>query len=117
MPSPEDTNPDLSGDLSLDEIVGDFDASALGITDSTCPICFGTGYIGGFSLYNGFRLVIPCEEFTLPADGELLIQNTPFSAKTTYAAADVVLPKGTVSVDAFRLLNGFKIADSFTVSC
>lgn len=115
LPSPEDTNPDLSGDLSLDEIVGDFDASALGITDSTCPICFGTGYIGGFSLYNGFRLVIPCEEFTLPADGELLIQNTPFSAKTTYAAADVVLPKGTVSVDAFRLLNGFKIADSFTV--
>lgn len=115
LPSPEETNPDLSGELSLDEIVGDFDASALGITDSTCPICFGTGFIGGFSLYNGFRLVIPCEEFSLPADGELLLQNTPFSAKTSYATAEIVLPKGTVSVDAFRLLNGFKLAEDFTV--
>lgn len=115
LPSPEETNPDLSGELSLDEIVGDFDASTLGITDSTCPICFGTGFIGGFSLYNGFRLVIPCEEFSLPADGELLLQNTPFSAKTSYATAEIVLPKGTISVDAFRLLNGFKLAEDFTV--
>lgn len=91
--------------VSLDDIVGNFDAVALGITDSACPVCYGTGFVGGFTLYNGFRLVVPCEDFSLPVQAELRIQNSPFSAVTNFATIKLHLPKGAVAIDTFRLLN------------
>lgn len=109
--SPQQTNPIALEEetVSLDDIVGDFDAVALGITDSACPLCYGTGFIGGFSLYNGYRKVIPCEDFTLPADAELFIQKTPFSAKAKFTSVKVFLPKHAVAIDAFRLLNKMQV--------
>ena len=110
-PSPQETDP-LENTISLDDLVGDFDAVALGITDSACPLCYGTGFIGGFSLYNGYRKVVPCEDFSLPADAELRVQKSPFSAFTKFASIKAYLPKHAVSIDAFRALNGMK-----TVQC
>lgn len=108
--SPQQTDP-LENTMSLDDIVGDFDAVALGITDSACPVCYGTGFVGGFSLYNGFRLVIPCEDFSLPADAELRVQNIPFSVITKFASIKARLPKHAVAIDAFRLLNKMQVVD------
>lgn len=108
--SPQQTDPIALEEetLSLDDIVGNFDAVALGITDSACPLCYGTGFVGGFSLYNGYRKVIPCEDFALPADAELYIQKNPFSASTKFASIKLYLPKHAVAIDAFRLLNKMK---------
>lgn len=97
--------------VSLDDIVGDFDANILGITDTACPVCYGTGFIGGFSLYNGFRLVIPCEDLTLPADAQLDISASPFVANTSFATVSVTLPKSPVGIDAFRVLNKTRVVD------
>ena len=112
VPSPEQQQAQIEDELvSLDDIVGSFDAVALGITDSACPVCYGTGFVGGFTLYNGFRLVLPCEDFSLPATAELRIQNSPFSAVTNFASIKLHLPKGVVSIDAFRLLNKMKLVE------
>lgn len=89
---------------TLDEIVGEFDTTAIGITDVACPICYGTGFIGGFSLFRGFRKVIPCEQFS-SMDGQLHIENSPFTAEVYSFSCEVVLPKGAVGIDCFRLLN------------
>lgn len=103
---PGDTDiPDAEGLRSLDDIVGDFDAVAFGIADSACPVCFGTGFVGGFSLYNGFRKVITCYNTALPPEAELLIEKTPWSAKTKYFNIKTILPKHIVDIDAFRVLN------------
>lgn len=37
-------------------------------------------------------------------EGEIRFETSPFSAFVTMISAQVVLPKGAVSVDAFRLL-------------
>lgn len=41
-----------------DSILDD-DAYVLGTLENTCPICFGTGYIGGYSLIGSTRIVLP----------------------------------------------------------
>lgn len=90
-------------DTSLDEMIGEYDVNAFGLTDVSCPICYGTGFVGGYSLFRGYRKVIPCEDFKI--SGELHIENSPFSAYVETLSCEVVLPKGAVGVDAFRLLN------------
>lgn len=113
IPSPEAVQEQQEDELvSLDDIVGSFDAVALGITDSACPVCYGTGFVGGFTLYNGYRKVIPCEDFSLPAQAELKIQNSPFSAISNFATIKIHLPKYVVAIDSFRLLNKMKIIES-----
>lgn len=111
--SPQQQQVQMDDELvSLDDIVGNFDAVALGITDSACPVCYGTGFVGGFTLYNGYRKVVPCEDFALPAQAELRVQNSPFSVVTNFASVKLYLPKNAIAIDSFRLLNKMKLVDA-----
>ena len=100
-----------TNEITLDDLVGDFDAFSLGVTDSACPICYGTGFVGGFSLYNGYRHVITADEFSLPAVAELHYDETPWRVTTYSARVKTIIPKNIVGIDVFRCLNGTKLAN------
>lgn len=85
----------------LDDIFGAFDLTHLGLTDVSCPICFGSNYIGGYSVFRGFRNVLVAQDF----------QSTGFIDVGTWSLgagthkAQVVLPRGVRGLDAFRVFN------------
>ena len=98
----------VSRDTVVDDEYNGFDPSMLTLGDYSCPVCFGSGYVGGYSLYNGSRIVIPCDDMNLHG-GILNVENYPFSASAEYIEFSVVLPKGAIQIDSFRLLNNYDI--------
>ncbi len=97
-------------ELDLDDLVGGFDVSSLGITDVACPVCFGTGYIGGFAPMYGHRRVIPVQQMNINSDvGEIDPTARPWRAISTRIEFKLMIPAGTVNVDACRLFDNDKI--------
>lgn len=93
-------------ELDLDAMVGEFDASSLGITDVACPICFGTAFVGGFSPMYGYRKVIHVGLMTIgQRDGEIDTTARPWRASGTHMEFKLMIPAGIVGVDACRLFN------------
>lgn len=94
-------------DIDLDDLVGDFDIGNIGYSDVSCPVCFGTGYTGGYSVFNGQRIVIVPEQANFEADPQSYIDytSTPFAAHGSFSAV-VTLPRGVHSVDHIALYNG-----------
>lgn len=88
-------------ELDLDELVGGFDTSMFGVSDIACPVCFGTGYVGGFSVLYGYRQVVPCNIMTI--DGEIAFDLKPFRARSKSLSFNVTVPLGITSVDSFKL--------------
>lgn len=103
----------IAHDLEFQDIIPDqdlVDVSFMGNMDTACPVCFGTGYVGGFTVYNGARLVLNHQHpsLVLLDAGEILFDEFPVPMKTTSATFAVVLPLGAVSVDAFKVWNNLK---------
>lgn len=75
--------------------------------DTACGVCFGTGFVGGFTLYNGFRIVAVPDDFdfdtgytdqqSMPNLGVIPAQGT--------ATTVITLPRGVQRVIARRVLN------------
>jgi hypothetical protein len=96
----------------LDDMFGNFDMSQLGLTDVSCPICFGSTYVGGYSMFRGFRKVLVPTDFTTSS----FVDPTNFQLSPGTHTATVVLPRGAVSVDAFRAMLQSKVTPAtFTV--
>ena len=92
----------------VDEYNGfDYDYATFG--DHACPICFGHGYVGGYSVYNGYRKVIPCEDMNIGGTGILNVETSPYSASSQQLSFEITLPKGVVAIDACRLLNNWDV--------
>lgn len=92
----------------VDEYNGfDYDYATFG--DHACPICFGHGYVGGYSVYNGYRKVIPCENMNIGGTGILNVETSPYSASSQQLSFEITLPKGVVAIDACRLLNNWDV--------
>ncbi len=92
--------------VTIDEMVSDFDAGSLGFTDVACPICFGTGYVGGFTPFHGHRQVLTVMDLQLDPSGSLDLLKSPFVANASFFNVIVKLPRGAIGVDIFRVLNG-----------
>ena len=90
---------------TLDDLVGNFDTTSLGLSDVACPVCFGTGFIGGFTPLFGYRQVVPVQAVELPFDAELNPNARPWNAHTTSATFQLLVPAGITSLDALRVLN------------
>jgi hypothetical protein len=79
-----------------------------GYTDSSCPVCFGSGYIGGFNVFRGWRTVlVPYEPSALlPPEATLELQDKPASVECTECSwVNVRLPLGVVSVDRIQVFH------------
>jgi hypothetical protein len=70
----------------------------MGITDISCPICFGSGYVGGYQAFRGFRRVM------VPSDMQTSsIYMLPKLTLTPGThTCSLVLPKGVLSLDVVR---------------
>lgn len=85
-----------------------FDASS----DVACPICFGTGYVGGFSVYNGFRAALDSQMLDTSSINNGVIDLDPFVPTITGSRITfkpVTLPMGCVRVDALNVYNGSNV--------
>ena len=101
-------------DEDFTDIIPDSDFSDIGYMgaiERSCPVCFGTGYIGGFSVYNGWRTVLNHQSLTLsiPQEANLLFESVPIAIQSTQASWRVVLPFGALSVDAVNVWNGTEL--------
>ena len=80
-----------------------FDPFAIGISESSCPICFGSGFVGGYSPYKTWRQVI------VPSDmsSTSVLDPLTWSLSPGTHTFRITLPKGAISVDSCRVFNGF----------
>ena len=92
---------------NLDNAYNGFDFDSLAFGDSACPVCYGTGFVGGYVLYNGNRCVIPCDSMDITAEGELHYDDSPFSATSMQFSFPLILPQGFVSLDVMHIMNGW----------
>ena len=90
---------------TIDDMVNDFDASFLGFSDVACPICFGSGYTGGFTPYHAHRQVLTVPDVQLVEGSVIDTTMRPLVAKGPGFNAIVVLPAGAIAVDVFRVWN------------
>lgn len=87
---------------------GNSSISVPGFHDISCPICFGHGFVGGYSIYNGFRKVVSLSS-SYPSlqlsPGSYRTQNdiVPFISDCEWIEFSVVLPTSGVSVDALAV--------------
>jgi hypothetical protein len=86
----------------LDDLMGDFDIGSIGYSDVSCPICFGSGYVGGFSMTRGFRRVIIPSEMTTASTLDL----PSFALLPGTHTVPLTLPLGATKLDVFRAFNG-----------
>lgn len=87
---------------NVDDILGDFDLGSAGFSDVSCPICFGSSYVGGYSMFNGHRLVIVPQQMQTASNLDLhTFELSPGTHTTT-----INLPLGAVSLDVFRAMRG-----------
>lgn len=86
----------------IDDILGDFDMGSAGFSDVSCPICFGSSYVGGYSMFNGHRLVVVPQQMQTASVLDLLT----FELSPGTHTAVVTLPRGAISLDVFRAMRG-----------
>lgn len=92
----------------LVDLFSGFDLSHLGITDVSCPICFGSGYIGGYSMFRGSRVVLVPSDFSTTSTYEL----PKFALSPGAHNATITFPRGAVGMDAFRVMLNDKPVDA-----
>jgi hypothetical protein len=98
------TNP-----VDIDDLLNNFDTGALGWSDVACPICFGTGFVGGFTAFNSYRKVLTPTDVE-PVLGFIDTVERPFVVRECQGwNQTVILPAGAVMVDSFKVWNGLNI--------
>ncbi len=109
-------NGPVNPDFDIDTLAGEFNASAVGSTDAACGVCYGSGFIGGYTPFHGNRTVVTVDQVEL---GASVIDTlaSPWAANSPEGFEfTTVLPYGAIGVDCFRVLNNTRpIAANFTV--
>lgn len=94
--------------FTIDDLVNGWDASAMGHSDMACPVCFGSGFIGGYTPFNTHRQVLTVADVQLDSSSELDTLSRPWAAQTVGFNAIITIPRGALQVDSFRVYNGVK---------
>jgi len=106
---PDGVGPNGPVDTLVEVLPEGFDDSfGIGTTDRACPVCFGTNFVGGFSVYNGWRQVLNFQwpNAILGDDGQVNFELFTPSVTGTQASFQVVLPNFAFGVDALTCWNG-----------
>jgi len=91
---------------TINDLIGSFDPADAGYSDVSCPVCFGSNYVGGYSSYHGFRLVLTPTD--VEARETIDFQKAPWELNPCTFSAVVQFPRGAAAVDAFRVFRGQK---------
>lgn len=97
---------------SIDDLAGDFDANYQGFSDASCAICFGSGFVGGYSPFNTYRRVLTVADVTLPITADLDTLKRPWQARSTSFQTLITIPRGVLTIDSFRVWNGHKAVNA-----
>lgn len=90
-----------------------------GATDSSCPICFGSGFVGGYSVLRGWRKVlVPTGEADnvklLPGATIDFLENPP---RVDYGLSwQIPFPLGAVAVDSVRVFRDDRLVTRCTLA-
>lgn len=103
----EDTKED-EADYDPEEILENFlDDSYLGSGSTKCRSCYGTGIVGGFSVYKGFRKVLTVESLSASHNAHVDGSKTPngvvFDETDGWAEFLTVVPRKCIAVTEMRL--------------
>ncbi len=85
------------------------DMNPFGFSGTSCPVCFGTSFIGGYNVFRGSRIVLSPSRLK-DAEG-ISIDHTAAPNKImserngAFVLFDVVFPKNAISVTAFRIFD------------
>lgn len=98
-------------EVTLDDLAGEFDATVFGMSDVACPVCFGTGFVGGYTPLHTYRAVMPVNHARLLLDsgGEIDTQVMPWRARVRSFTVTLLVPMGVVGIDACRAFDMDKI--------
>ena len=103
-------------EFDLDSLAADFDASATGITEAACAVCFGSGFVGGYSPLYGRRIVLTVDQVELQPTDNIDARQSPWRASTQGFQFTTVLPYGAVALDAMRVMCDHKpLGANFTI--
>lgn len=110
MPVHQFTTPDFGDNgpvepESIDDMVQDFDAARMGMTDAHCHICFGTGFVGGYAPFTAYRVVVPINEMDLDL-AEIDLTQRPWTSDIESVTMEITLPRYVIGLDCIRLMNG-----------
>ena len=97
-------NGPASVEFDIDTLAADFDATAPGMTEASCAVCFGSGFVGGYTPLYGRRIVRTVDQVELASTDVIDPQRTPWVATTQKFKFTEILPFGAVALDAFRVL-------------
>lgn len=102
---------------SLDDRFNDFDSGSLGsLGDTTCAICFGHGYVGGFSLLGGWRQVFTSQwENKRVDDAFIEVNRLPHFFHGTSVTFIANLPRGFRHLDRMSVWNNTIPAEGATI--
>ncbi len=92
---------------SLDDRFNDFDSGSHGsLGDTTCGVCFGKGYVGGFSLLGGWRQVMSTQWSAKRVDNAFIeVNRLPHFFHGTSVTFEVALPRGFRHLDRLSVWN------------
>jgi len=90
-------------DPEIDDLYKEYDLGSIGLSDVSCPICFGSGYIGGYTPFRAWRRVVAATEI---AETSQTLDLPSMGLRAGTHSFDLVLPRGAVVLDAFRVMNG-----------
>lgn len=106
--------PDVFGDdgpkqkVDINELLNENDNSTYGTSDVSCAICFGTGFVGGYSASHSYRHVIPAND-VVSDTGTLDLLARPLAVLGAKEwTQKITLPRGAVSVDSTKVWNNFE---------
>lgn len=89
---------------TVDDLVADFDTD-LALDTSTCTVCYGTGFVGGYTVLGGWRQSLSTQWETKVVTGLIETNQTPHAFYATQADFTITLPRGFVFLDTFRVFN------------
>ena len=87
----------------LIDLLDGFDPAELGLSDVSCPICFGTNYVGGYSPFRSWRHVILSTELETVSS---FLELPSFALSPGTHNFKLTLPKGAIGLDVCRTMNG-----------
>lgn len=94
--------------VDLDALAYEFESALLDST-ARCNVCYGIGYVGGFSPQLGWRAVLSTRWAALGAVvGTIEVNTVPHSFFATSVSWLITIPKGFKTLDAFKVWNNFE---------
>lgn len=113
----------LSGEFAMEELITNADSNGIdscfmGLNDVACPICLGSGFVGGYSVYNGYRKVLVAKDASSPIQVFMEEQYAPAVVSNDSGGLtfdNVVLPP-SISLDSFRLMMATKVVPVLGIS-